>query len=251
MCQSRKSFIGAWTGKTARSCSAAALGASRWRLIRQLLTETTLIAVVGGLSGVLLAYWGLRALLKLPQNFVNTNDATLDARVLLFALGVSLLTGWLFGLAPALQLARPKLQSFLREGGRGSGEGARWNRVRGGFVVFQVALSLLLLVGAGLLIRSFDKLLRVNVGFNPQQLLSLEYRLPRNKYAKADVQWNFHRQVTEEVAKIPGVQEVSLVRGLPFSGNGGSISITLPDRELPKQGTEPEGHVQYSHAQLL
>jgi putative ABC transport system permease protein len=218
----------------------AALGASRWRLIRQLLTETTLIAIVGGLSGILLAYWGLRGLLKLPQNFVNTNDATLDARVLLFALGVSLLTGWLFGLAPALQLARPKLQSFLKEGGRGSGEGARWNRVRGGFVVFQVALSLLLLVGSGLLIRSFDKLLRVNVGFNPQQLLSLEYRLPRNKYAKADVQWNFHRQVTEEVAKIPGVQAVSLVRGLPFSGNGGSISITLPDRELPKQGTEPE-----------
>jgi len=218
----------------------AALGASRWRLIRQLLTETTLIAIVGGLSGVLLAYWGLRALLKLPQNFVNTNEATLDAKVLLFALGVSLLTGWLFGLAPALQLARPKLQSFLKEGGRGSGEGARWNRIRAGFVVFQVALSLLLLVGAGLLIRSFDKLLRVNVGFNPEQLLSLEYRLPRNKYGKADVQWNFHRQVTEEVAKIPGAQEVSLVRGLPFSGNGGSVSIILPDRELPKQGTEPE-----------
>jgi putative ABC transport system permease protein len=218
----------------------AALGASRWRLIRQLLTETTVISIVGGLSGVLLAYWGLRALLKLPQNFVNTNDATLDSKVLLFAFGVSLLTGWLFGLAPALQLARPKLQSFLKEGGRGGGEGARWNRIRGGFVVFQVALSLLLLVGAGLLIRSFDKLLRVNVGFNPDQLLSLEYRLPRNKYGKTDVQWNFHRQVTEEVAKIPGVQSVSLVRGLPFSGNGGSVSIILPDRELPKKGTEPE-----------
>ena len=218
----------------------AALGASRWRLIRQLLTETTLIAIIGGLSGVLLAYWGLRALLKLPQNFVDTNDATLDARVLLFALGVSLLTGWLFGLAPALQLARPKLQSFLKEGGRGGGEGARWNRVRGGFVVFQVALSLLLLVSSGLLIRSFDKLLRVNVGFNPEQLLSLEYRLPRNKYSKADVQWNFHKQVTEEVQKIPGVQSVSLVRGLPFSGNGGSAPIILPDRELPKKGAEPE-----------
>ena len=218
----------------------AALGASRWRLIRQLLTETTLIAAVGGASGVFLAYWGLRALLKLPQNFVNTDEATLDTRVMLFALGVSLLTGWLFGLAPALQLARPKLQSFLKEGGRGGGEGARWNRVRGGFVVFQVALSLILLVSAGLLIRSFDKLLRVSVGFNPEQLLSLEYRLPRNKYTKADAQWNFHRQVTERIKEIPGVQSVSLIRGLPFSGNGGSVSIILPDRELPKKGTEPE-----------
>ena len=83
---------------------------------------------------------------------------------------------------PALQLARPELQSFLKEGARGSGEGARWNRVRGGFVVAQVALSLLLLVSAGLLIRSFDKLLRVDVGFKPEQLLTLEYRLPRTKY---------------------------------------------------------------------
>src|SRR5262249_12128307 len=137
----------------------AALGASRWRLVRQLLTEATILSVVGGLTGVLLAYWGLRALVKVPQSFVSAEDATLDMRVLLFALVVSLLTGWLFGLAPALQLARPKLQTFLKEGGRGVGEGARWNRVRGSFVIFQVALSLLLLVSAGLLIRSFDRLL--------------------------------------------------------------------------------------------
>jgi putative ABC transport system permease protein len=218
----------------------AAMGASRWRLIRQLLTETTLISLIGGGAGVLLAYWGLFALLKLPQNFVSTEDATLDARVLLFAVGVSVITGWLFGLAPALQLARPQLQSFLKEGSRGSGESARWNRVRGGFVVFQVALSLLLLVSAGLLIRSFDKLLHVNVGFQPEQLLSLEYRLPRNKYGKSEAQWNFHRQVAEEIQQIPGVSSVSMVRGLPFSGNGGTAPIILPDRELPPQGSEPE-----------
>lgn len=218
----------------------AAMGASRWRLIRQLLTETTVISVIGGAAGVLLATWGLYALLKLPQNFINAEDATLDARVLLFALGVSVVTGWLFGLAPALQLAKPELQSFLKEGSRGSAGSAGWNRVRGGFVVFQVALSLLLLVSAGLLIRSFDKLLRVNVGFKPEQLLSLEYRLPRNKYGRPDVQWNFHRQVTEQVAQVPGVTSVSLVRGLPFSGNGGSTAIVLPDRELPKEGMEPE-----------
>jgi len=135
---------------------------------------------------------------------------------------------------------RPQLQSFLKEGGRSGGEGSRWNRVRGGFVVAQVALSVLLLVSAGLLIRSFDKLLRVNVGFKPERLLSLEYRLPRNKYKEATAQWNFHRQVVEKLQELPGVESASLVRGLPFSGNGGTIAITFPDREAPPKGQEPE-----------
>jgi len=153
---------------------------------------------------------------------------------------VSVITGWLFGLVPALQLAKPELQSFLKEGARGSGEGSRWNRVRGAFVVAQVALSLLLLVSAGLLIRSFDKLLRVDVGFKTERLLSLEYRLPRNKYKDPIAQWNFHRQVVERLQEVPGVQSASLVRGLPFSGNGGTTTIVLPDREPPPKGMEPE-----------
>jgi putative ABC transport system permease protein len=218
----------------------AALGASRWRLVRELLTETTLISVIGGTLGVFIAYWGLFGLLKLPQNFVDTQDANLDLRVLLFALAISVLTGWLFGLAPALQFVRPDLQSFLKEGGRGSGDAARWNRLRSGFVIAQVALSLVLLVSAGLLIRSFDKLLRVNVGFKPEQLLSLEYRLPRTKYKEVAAQWNFHRQVMAQIQEVPGVQSVALVRGLPFSGNGATTAITLPDREAPPKGQEPE-----------
>jgi predicted permease len=218
----------------------AALGAGRWRLIRQLVTETTLISVIGGIGGVLLAYWGLYALLKIPQNFVHVEDATVDTRVLLFATGISILTGWVFGLLPALQLARPQLQSFLKEGGRGSGESAKWNRLRGGFVIAQVALSLLLLISAGLLLRSFDKLLSVDVGFKPQQLLSLEYRLPRNRYKDESSQWNFHRQAVERMQEVPGVESASLVRGLPFSGNGGTAAIVLPDREPPAKGSEPE-----------
>ncbi|HEY6231828.1 MAG TPA: ABC transporter permease, partial [Pyrinomonadaceae bacterium] len=218
----------------------AALGASRWRLIRQLLTESTLIGLLGGIGGLLLAHWGLYGLLKLPQNFVDTKEATLDLRVLLFAFVVSVLTGWLFGLLPALQLVKPELQSFLKEGARGSGEGSRWNRVRGGFVVVQVALSLVLLVCSGLLIRSFDKLLRVDVGFKTERLLTLEYRLPRTKYKEPAVQWNFHKQVVERLQQVPGVQSASLVRGLPFSGNGGTTSIVLPDREPPPKGMEPE-----------
>jgi putative ABC transport system permease protein len=218
----------------------AALGASRWRLIRQLLTEATLLSAIGGLCGVFLAYWGIRGLMKIPQTFIDSQHATLNTRVLLFAIAISFITGWLFGLAPALQLARPQLQSFLKEGSRGAGEGAKWNRLRSGFVVFQVALSLLLLVSAGLLIRSFDNLLHIDVGFKPQQLLSLEYRIPRNKYNTSTTQWNFHRQVTEQVGQIPGVTSVALVRGLPFSGNGGTTAIILPDRELPEKGKEPE-----------
>jgi putative ABC transport system permease protein len=218
----------------------AALGASRWRLIRQLLTETTVISLAGGAGGLLLAHWVLFALLKLPQNFVRADDATLDTRVLVFAMLLSVLTGWLFGLVPALQLAKPELQSFLKEGARGSGEGARWNRVRSAFVVAQVALSLLLLVSAGLLIRSFDKLLRVDVGFKPEQLLTLEYRLPRTKYREPAAQWQFHRQVLDRIQEVPGVQSVSLVRGLPFSGNGGTAAITLADRKPPARGSEPE-----------
>jgi putative ABC transport system permease protein len=145
----------------------------------------------------------------------------------------------LFGLAPAIQLARPELQTMLKEGGRSGGEGAKWNRVRGAFVVTQVALSLLLLVGGGLLIRSFDKLLRVAPGFKPENLLTLEYRLPRNKYQQSEAQWNFHRQVVERIREVPGVKSVSLVGGLPFSGNGGSAGLILPDREIPPQGKEP------------
>jgi predicted permease len=218
----------------------AALGASRWRLIRQLLTESTVIGLLGGVGGLLLAHWGLYGLLKLPQNFVNTTEATLDTRVLLFAFAISILTGWIFGLLPALQLVKPELQSFLKEGARGSGEGSKWNRLRGAFVVVQVALSLVLLVSSGLLIRSFDKLLRVDVGFKTERLLTLEYRLPRTKYKDAATQWNFHHQAVERLQEVPGVQSASLVRGLPFSGNGGTAAITLPDREPPPKGMEPE-----------
>jgi putative ABC transport system permease protein len=217
----------------------AALGAGKWRLIRQLLTEASLLGLAGGGVGLLLAQWGLEALQRLPQNFIRGEDAHVDTSVLLFTLAVAVLTGLLFGLAPAIQLARPELSAMLKEGGRSGGEGAKWNRVRGAFVVAQVALSLLLLVGGGLLIRSFDKLLRVDPGFKPENLLTLEYRLPRNKYQQSEAQWNFHRQVVERIREIPGAQSASLVGGLPFSGNGGSTGVILPDREIPPKGKEP------------
>jgi putative ABC transport system permease protein len=218
----------------------AALGASRWRLVRQLLTETTVLGLAGGVAGVLLAHWGLWGLLKLPQNFVSGEEATVDASVLFLALAISVLTGWLFGLAPALQIAQTELHAGLKEGGRGRGEGARWNRLRGGFVVAQIVFSVLLLIATGLLIRSFDRLLQTGVGFDAKNLLTLEYRLPRTKYSGAEAPWNFHRQVIEQVQQLPGVQSAALIRSLPFSGNGGTTGIALPDRETPPAGHEPQ-----------
>jgi len=224
----------------------AALGASRWRLVRQLLTETTVLGLTGGLAGVLLAHWGLWGLLKLPQNFINVKDAAIDSRVFVFALAISVVTAWLFGLVPALQLARAELQSGLKEGSRGGGGGARWNRIRGGFVVAQVAFSILLLIAAGLLIRSFGKLLKSELGFESKNLLTLEYRLPRSKYTQADAPWNFHRQVLDRVQQIPGVRSAALIRGLPFTSNAGTVGITLPDRDTPPAGREP--HVVFNIA---
>jgi putative ABC transport system permease protein len=218
----------------------AALGASRWRLVRQLLSETTVLGLAGGVGGVLLANWGVWGLLHLPQFFITVEEATVDGQVLAFALTISILTGWLFGLAPALQTAQADLHSGLKEGGRGSGESARWNRLRSGFVIAQVAFSILLLIAAGLLIRSFDKLLQTGVGFDAKNLLTLEYRLPHTKYAAADSPWNFHRQVVEEVQQLPGVQSVALIRSLPFSGNGATTGVALLDRETPPSGHEPQ-----------
>jgi hypothetical protein len=158
----------------------------------------------------------------------------------LFALVLAVVTGWLFGLVPALQLVRTELQSGLKEGGRGSGGGARWNRIRGGFVVAQVAFSILLLIAAGLLIRSFGKLLKSEVGFESKNLLTLEYRLPRAKYTQPDTPWNFHQQVLDRVQQIPGVKSAALVRGLPFTGNTAATGIALPDRAAPPAGREPQ-----------
>jgi putative ABC transport system permease protein len=219
----------------------SALGASRARLLRQLLTETLLLALTGGVAGLLLAQWGVDALLS-----INTADiplqggVRLDARVLVFSLALSVLTGFVFGVVPALQLSKADLNRDLKEGGKTIGEGGARTRLRGAFVVSQVALSLVLLVGAGLLLNSFYRLLRVEPGFDPRNLLTMEYRLPKNRYAKGEQQWAFHKEVVERVSRVPGVESAAVVRGLPFSGNGGSLTYALPDRPAPPAGQEPK-----------
>jgi putative ABC transport system permease protein len=216
-----------------------ALGASRLRLLRQFMTETLLLALAGGAAGLLLAQWGVDALLALnPGDLPTAQKIGLDGRVLAFSLGLSALTGFVFGIVPALQLSKTDLTSALKEGGRGGGEGRERARMRSAFVVAQVALSLVLLVGAGLLLNSFYRLLRTSPGFNPQNLLTMEYRLPRNRYAKGEQQWAFHREVVERVSHLPGVESAAVVRGLPFSGNGGALTYLVPGQPAPPPGQE-------------
>ena len=218
----------------------SALGASRVRLLRQLLTETLLLALAGGAAGLLLAWWGVDALLALnPSQLPAPRGIGLDARVLVFSLALSALAGFIFGVVPALQLSKADLGGALKEGGRGTGEGAGRARLRGAFVVAQVALSLVLLVGAGLLVNSFYRLLNVSPGFDPRGLLTMEYRLPRNRYPQGEQQWKFHREVVERVSNVPGVESAAVIRGLPFSGNGSTVVYAVPDRPAPPRGQEP------------
>jgi putative ABC transport system permease protein len=218
----------------------AALGAGGWRLTRQLLTETTLLALLGGVIGLLLARWGTDLLLAANPDVLPRGDVRLDAAVLLFTLGAAVLTGFLFGLTPAWQISRLDLHTTLKAAGRSGGDGAGALRARSVFVVAQIALALVLLVGGALFIKSFYTLLQVDPGFRTANLLSLEYRLPRNKYREESEQWAFHRQVVENLKAVPGVQSAALVRGLPLTGNTNSLGIALPDRDVPPAGQEPQ-----------
>jgi putative ABC transport system permease protein len=196
----------------------AALGASRSAVIRQLLTESVLLASAAGILGVALGYAADSALVawgsaQLPEGVA----VTMDTRVLLFAIAISFATGILTGLFPALQLARTDLNTTLRDEGRGLSGSRSRARLRSVLVVGQVALSLLLLIGAGLLVRSFDRLLHVDPGFDAHSVLTMELSLPTEKYAKPDQQTAFFDEVLRRVAALPGVQHAAISAALPLS----------------------------------
>ena len=195
-----------------------ALGASRWRIARQLLTESVLLSLVGGGAGLVLARWGLASMVALaPQDLSSIRNITLDSRVLGFTLIVSLLTGLIFGLAPALQASSTNLNERLKEGGRGT-TGSH-HRVRGALVVTEVAIALLVLVTAGLLIRSFNRLQQVDPGFNPRNALAVGVSLPGKKYPQSDQQSAFFTRLIERVSTLPGVTAVGASQSLPIQGD--------------------------------
>ncbi|MGH9937481.1 MAG: ABC transporter permease, partial [Blastocatellia bacterium] len=195
----------------------AALGASRSRVLRQLLTESLLLAASGGALGLLLAAWGKSLLVsQIASNLPWINELPLDGAVLLFAAVASLLTGVVFGLFPALRLSQPKLAEALKEGNRGAG-GARAT-MRGGVVVAEVALALLLLVGAGLMLRSFALLNRIDTGFRPQNLLTMITMLSPTRYADAAKVRGFYDELQRRVQSLPGVQAVAFSNRVPLQG---------------------------------
>ncbi|HKP85379.1 MAG TPA: ABC transporter permease [Blastocatellia bacterium] len=199
-----------------------ALGATRWRVMRQLLTESLILAAAGGVLGLLLAVWGVALLIKLnPDGLPRLEDITVDPRVLGFTMLVTLLTGIVFGLAPALQTSKVDLNNALKEGGRQSSGGA--HRLRGALVIAEVALSLVLLVSAGLLVKSFRQLMQVDPGFDASNVLTLRLRLPDAKYVTAAQTTVFLKEVSRRVKALPGVREVSIATGFPLrrgSDNG-------------------------------
>ncbi|HEY9281941.1 MAG TPA: ABC transporter permease [Pyrinomonadaceae bacterium] len=213
-----------------------ALGAGRVRVVRQLLTESVLLAALGGALGVLLAFWGTSLIIsQVPDGIPRLHEAEVDAPVLVFTLAVSLLTGLLFGLAPALQASRPNLTEGLKEGERGSS--GRGQRLRGALVVCEVALTLALLAGAGLLIQSFRRVLQADPGFNARNLLTMQLSVNN---ADGHQVANFFEQLQREVRSLPGVRSVAVSNGLPLGG-ANQPSFIVEGRPRPEPGKEPAG----------
>jgi predicted permease len=208
----------------------AALGASRRRVIRQVLTESSLLALLGGVLGVVLAYWGVQALSQWSgATLPRAGEIALDARVLVFSLLASVATGLLFGLIPALQVSTPKLNHMLKEGGRSSTRGLQ-DRVRGGLIVAEVALALTLLAGAGLLVRSFVGLLNVDPGFNPRNTLAMDISVPPARYPSDDDRARFFQQICERLEALPGVEAAGMASNLPMLGWSSDTNVKVLGR---------------------
>ena len=223
----------------------AALGAGRWRIVRQLLTESVLLAFLGGAAGVLLAKWLIAALNVLSQEQLPRLQAvTLDGRILLFTLALTLLTGVLFGLAPALQAGQLDLNEVLKEGGRSGGTSRRQRRLRDALVIAEVALALVLLVGAGLLMRSFWKLQQTDPGFNSEHVLTASLTLPRARYSDKSKAIGFQQQLLERLAALPGVQAAGLTSDLPWTGYDENAGFAIEGKTFPRNQA-PSGRYHY------
>lgn len=220
----------------------AALGASRWRIVRQLLTESLVLAMLGTLLGLALAWWGMKALVAIsPRDLVNLQTVGLNFTVLAWTIGISVVTGIVFGLAPALEASRINLNNALKEGKGSDSQGPRSHRLRSALVITEVALALVLLVGAGLLIRSFISLNRIDTGFDKDNILTMVVRLPDAKYSEDQQIVAFFRQASERIAALPGVSAAGMVNYLPLYGGLGARTIfTIEGKPEPPPGQEIE-----------
>lgn len=212
----------------------SALGASRARVVRQLLTESVLLALAGGALGLLVALWGTKLLVNLGGDDVpRAAQIGLDPRVLGFTLLISLITGVVFGLVPAVHSSKTDLTESLKEGGRGSSEGARGNWLRGVLVVVEVAIAVVLLAGAGLLIQSLRRLQHVNPGFDSHNVLTFSIGLPEVQY-KPQQQVEFYRQLKSRLESLPGIRSAGAVAPLPLSGDRMRVTFETEGRPIAK-----------------
>jgi putative ABC transport system permease protein len=208
----------------------AALGAGRLRLIRQLLTESVLLGLIGGVLGLLLAFWMVEFLVRLsPDGTPRVNEIGIDAQVLAFTIAIAVLTGLVFGLVPALQSSKPNLNQTLKEG-RGAGEATRRRRLRNVLVVAEIALALMLMVGAGLLMKSFYNLIHVDPGFNATNVVTMRVALPRTRYPERHQPAAFFAQLTERVSGLPGVEAAAGISTLPLGGGGTDSDFIIEGR---------------------
>jgi putative ABC transport system permease protein len=222
----------------------SALGATRARLARQSFTESLVLAIAGGLLGILLASWGTDLILALsPGNLPRMNSVTMDGRVLGFVLGISVFTAIAFGLFPSIQFSKPDLNQSLKEGGRGGAAGFARPRVRNTLVVSEIALALVLLVSAGLLVRSFVRLLQVDPGFSRDKVLTLEVHV-WSRYRAPQQQAAFFDETTQRIAALPGVEAAGAISALPFHENSIDIdgSFAIEGQPAPPPGQEPQAY---------
>lgn len=227
-------FLARAAARRAELAVRSALGAGRGRIVRQLLTEAGILAVVGGLAGTGLAFWITRLLVSLaPPGTPRIDEVAVDGRVLAVTAAVTLVAGALFGLVPAIRAAREDASAGLREGGRGGGAGRRATRTRAVLVVGQVALALVLLVGAGLLVRSFRNLRTHDLGFDPHNRLTMQVNLFGPEYDDGDVRRNFYHGLQDRLAAIPGVEAVDFTSTVPLSGFDGDADFNIEGRPVP------------------
>ncbi len=222
-----------------------ALGATRTRIVRQLLVESTLLSILGGASGLLLATWGLSLLTAAsPADLPRVDQIGLDKNVLGFSLLVSILTGILFGLTPALQASKVNLNEVMKEGTRGSSGGSGRKRMRSALVVCEVALSLVLVIGAGLLIKSFIRLVSTDPGFDPDRVLAMSLPLSNSKYPTPEQKGRFFQEVIKRVSELPGVEAAGVTTLLPIGGGDIVHSFNVEGRPPTAPGSEPTARYQ-------
>jgi predicted permease len=232
------------SGRAREIAVRAALGASRWDLIRQTLAESLVLSFAGAVIGLALSFAGVRGLLALaPETATVALDVRMDLTVLLFTALAAIAAGFLFGIAPAWQISRLDRFVALKEGGRSGAAGLRRQRLRAGLVIGEVALALVLLVGAGLFLRSLASLQDVNPGFQPQGLITGAVTLPQTQYGDAAKQIAFYRAALERISGLPGVTSVAAALPVPFSGQAGSASFSIEGRPSPPGDPGPHGDI--------